>query len=267
MAVVPDGSRQTNLTNSWADDVAPTWAPDGRRIGFVSFRDTAAGKWGMGKGSIFAMNFDPVGGASGEVWRVTDDGGDDGWPSWSPDGSRIAFHSDRSGNQDIWLANADGTGLARLTHHPADDRFPNWSPDGTRIAFTSKRSGAEDIWVVNVATALQGDDSHAVNLTNSPHRDRYPFWSPDGSQLTFNTDRDGNEEVYILKADGSGAYNVSQSPGSKEGLGDWSPNGQKLVFYSNRSGNKDVYTLDLTNSAWVNITNHPADDEFCVWSP
>src|SRR5690606_15874606 len=52
VVMAPDGSRQANLTNSWADDVAPAWAPSGRHIAFVSFRDTAAGKWGLGKGSI-----------------------------------------------------------------------------------------------------------------------------------------------------------------------------------------------------------------------
>ena len=267
VAMAPDGSGQTNLTNSWADDVAPTWAPDGRRIGFLSFRDTAAGKWGMGAGSIYAMNFDPLTGKSGQVWRVTDDGGHDDWPSWSPDGSRIAFQSDRSGNDDIWIVNVDGSGLAQLTYHPADDRHPNWSPDGKRIAFTSKRSGAEDVWVIDVAKALQGDDAHAINLTKSPHQDRYPFWSPDGRQITFNTNRDGNAEIYLMNADGSGPRNLSQSPKSKEGLADWSPDGQRLVFYSDRSGNKDVYIMDLASLQWTNISKNPASDEFCVWSP
>lgn len=104
-------------------------------------------------------------------------------------------------------------------------------------------------------------------MTDDGGNGDWPSWSPDGSQLTLNTDRDGNAEIYIMKADGSGAYNVSQSSGSTGGLGDWSPNGRKLIFYSNRSGNRDVYTLDLTTSTWSNISSHPASDEFCVWSP
>jgi Tol biopolymer transport system component len=268
MAMAPDGSRQTNLTNSWADDVAPAWAPDGRRIAFVSFRDTLAGKWGLGNGAVYVMPFDPATGQAGEARRVTDDGGSEGWPTWSPDGRRIAFQSNRSGNWDVWIINADGTGLAQLTRHPADDRFPSWSPDGTRIAFTSKRSGSYDVWVLDVQAALSsGDDSGAVNLTNSPSEDRYPFWSPDGKQLTFNSKRDGNYEIYIMNSDGSHPRNVSNSPRSAEGLADWSPDGTRLVFYSDRSGNKEVYILDLASLAWTNISNHPASDEFCVWSP
>lgn len=268
MVMAPDGSRQTNLSNSWADDVAPAWSPDGRRIAFVSFRDTATGKWETDSGSIYVMAFDPASGQSGEVRRITDDVGSDGWPTWSPDRLRIAFHSDRSGNWDIWIANADGSGLRQLTHHPGPDRFAAWSPDGTQIAFTSRRSGNDDVWVIDVAEALEsGDDSGAINLTRSSGVDRYPFWSPDGQQLTFNTRRDGNDEVYIMNRDGSAPRNVSKSPRSSEGLADWSPDGRQLVFYSDRSGNKEIYILDLASRTWTNISNHPAHDEFCTWSP
>jgi len=268
LVMAPDGSRQTNLTNSWADDVAPAWAPDGRAIAFLSFRDTPAGKWNLGKGSLYAMAFDPGSGTAGRVWRITDDAGDDDWPSWSPDGTRIAFQSDRSGNQDIWLVNVDGSGLVQLTHDPADDLHPAWSPDGTRIAFTSTRSGDREIWVIDVQSALAGGtDAGVANLTNSPGTDRYPFWSPDGGRLTFNSERDGNPEIYLMNADGSLPRNLSQSPHSVEGLAAWSPGGEQLVFYSDLSGNKEIYLLDLSSPAWTNISNHPADDEFCGWSP
>ena len=117
-AVAPDGSRLTNVSQSWADDVAPVWSPDGRRIAFVSLRDTVLGKWGLGNGSIYVMDFDPITGqGGGNVRRLTDGNGDEGWPTWSADGKRVAFHSDRSGNWDIWVVNVDGTGLTNLTNH------------------------------------------------------------------------------------------------------------------------------------------------------
>jgi Tol biopolymer transport system component len=260
--MAPDGSRVSNVTNSWADDLAPVWSPDGKRIAFVSFRDTLTGKWGLGNGSIYIMDFDPLAGSGGaNVTRVTDGQGADGWPTWSPDGRRIAFQSDRSGNWEIWVINTDGSGLMNLTNHPTADRYADWSPDGKKIAFTSKRSGNEDVWVINV------DGTNPVNLTNAPDRDRYPFWSPDGRKLAFNTKRDGNFEAYVMGADGSNPRNVSQSPKSTEGLADWSPDGKYLVLYSDRPGNKDVFVLDLAGGQWTNITNHPANDEFCSWSP
>ncbi|MGD8623761.1 MAG: hypothetical protein PVF47_14015 [Anaerolineae bacterium] len=268
-AMAPDGSRLTNVSSSWADDVAPVWSPDGRRIAFVSFRHTLTGKWGVGKGAIYVMDFDPATGKrQGEAWRVTDDGGTDGWPTWSPDGQRIAFHSDRGDNWDIWIVNVDGTGLTRLTTHPTADRYAAWSPDGKQIAFTSKRNGNEDVWVIDVEKALSGAGGQAaVSLTNTPTRDRYPMWSSDGKQMTFNSQRDGNYEVYIMNADGSNARNISQSPNSTEGLADWSPDDRRLVVYSDRSGNKEIFVLDLASKQWTNISNNPASDEFCTWSP
>jgi Tol biopolymer transport system component len=266
--VTPKGSRLTNLSNSWADDLAPVWAPDGRHIAFVSLRDTLSGKWGIGKSSIYIMAFDPIAGRSGQVVRVTDGEGNDGWPTWSPDGQRLAFHSDRSDGFDIWIINIDGTGLTRLTQHPANDRYPAWSPDGRRIAYTSNRNGNEEVWVIDVAEALGGaGDAGAANLSRSPGRDRYPMWSADGSRLTFNTKRDGDYEVYIMNADGSEQQNVSRSPDTTEGLADWSPDSRSIVLYSDRPGNKDVFVLNLATGQWFNVTRNPASDEFCTWSP
>ncbi len=256
-----EGARLTNLTNNWADDVSPVWSPDGRRIAFVSFRDTLAGKWNLGPGTIYLLDFDPMTGSGGNLVRLTDGGGNDGWPTWSPDGRRIAFQSDRSGNWDIWIINVDGTGLTQLTHSPADDEHPDWSPDGKKIAFSSDRSGNSDIWVIGA------DGSNPVNLTHAPRRDRYPMWSPDGKTIAFNTNRDGDQEIYLMNANGSNQRNITRSPNSTEGLADWSPDGKRLVLYSNRSGNKEIYIVDLASGQWTNISNDPASDEFCTWQP
>jgi Tol biopolymer transport system component len=259
--VTTDGSRLANLTNSWADDTSPVWSPDGRRIAFVSLRDTPLGKWGLAPGSLYLMDFDPVAGVAGDLFRLTDGTNHDGWPTWSPDGRRIAFHSGSDGERDIWVINRDGSGRTQLTDSRGDDAYPAWSPDGSSIAFTSKRGGKPDIWVMNA------DGSDPVNLTKSPSRDRYPMWSPDGAKIAFNTNRDGNQEIYVMDADGSNPVNVSQSPSSTEGLADWSPDGKRLVFYSDRSGSKDIYILDLTTGQWTPIITGPSSDEFCTWSP
>lgn len=261
--MAPDGARLTNLTNSWADDVAPAWSSNGRQIAFVSVRDSLSGKLDLESGEIYVLDFDPLTGrAVGQARRLTDSPAADGWPAWSPAGDRIAFHSDRGGDFDIWVMGADGSSPVNLTNHPGDDRYPAWSPDGDRIAFASDRDGSYDIWVMNT------DGSNLVKLTDSPARDRYPIWSPDGTRLTFNTDRDGNQEIYIMPAPGGGTnpVNVTNTP-YVEGLADWSPDGTRLVLYSEQKKDKDVYILDLATGQWTNITNSPTSDEYCAWWP
>jgi len=259
--LAPDGSCLTNLTSSWADDVAPAWSADGRHIAFVSLRDTLSGKLDLESGEIYLLDFDPLAGrAVGEARRLTHSPSADGWPAWSPDGDQIAFHTDRSGDFDIWAMNADGSSPVNLTNHPAVDKFPAWSPDGATIAFTSDRDGSYDIWTMNA------DGSNLVKLTGSPARDRYPIWSPTGARLTFNTDRDGNQEIYVMNADGSDPVNVTHTP-HIEGLADWSPDATRLVLYSEQKKDKDVYVLDLATGQWTNITNSPSSDEYCAWWP
>ncbi len=275
--MAPDGSRLTNVTSSWADDVAPAWSPappeggtGSRQIAFVSVRDSLSGKLDLEPGEIYVLDFDPLTGrAVGEARRLTNSPAADGWPAWSPAGDQIAFHSDRGGNFDIWVMSADGSSPVNLTNHPGDDKYPSWSPNGDRIAFASDRDGSYDIWVMNT------DGSSPVKLTDSPARDRYPIWSPDGKRLTFNTDRDGNQEIYIMPAPGPQApvstgdtnpVNATNTP-YIEGLASWSPDGTRLVLYSEQKKDKDVYILDLATGQWTNITNSPYSDEYCTWWP
>src|SRR5207302_1622395 len=105
--------------------------------------------------------------------------GDDNEPEWSPDGARIAFSSTRDGNNEIYVMNADGSGVTRLTNESnigANNYHPSWSPDSSRLTFASDRddagSGDGQIYVMNP------DGSGQTRLTNSPGRDAAPYWKP-----------------------------------------------------------------------------------------
>ena len=98
-----------------------------------------------------------------------------------PCDSKIAFMSDRVGNQEIYTVNPDGRELARLTDHVAKDGFPIWAPDGRSIAFVSDRDGEDQIFVIDA------DGANIRKLTNAPGRKKTPCWAPDGNRLAFVT--------------------------------------------------------------------------------
>ncbi len=96
---------------------------------------------------------------------------------WSPDGEKIAFVTKRDGNFDLYVMNADGSGLRRLTRGAAWDGGPAWSPDGRKFAFVSKRDGNDEVSVINV------DGTGLRNLTRSPAQDGHPKWSSDARKI------------------------------------------------------------------------------------
>src|SRR5947207_5107611 len=108
----------------------------------------------------------------------------------------IAFVSNRSGNNEIYVMNPDGTGVANLTNNAASDRLPAGSASGSKIAFRSNRNGNSEVYVMN------SDGSDVVRLTFNSAVDTSPNWTPDGKVL-FSSNRSGRFELYVVNADGS----------------------------------------------------------------
>jgi hypothetical protein len=174
-------------------------------------------------------------------------------PSWSPDGSRIAFTSERDGNDEIYVMDADGSNQQRLTNDPAEDWWSSWSPDGSRIAFVSNRDGNDEIYVIDA------NGSNQQRLTDNPAEDRSPSWSPDGSRITFTSDRDENYEIYVMDADGSNQQRLTDNP-AQDWWSSWSPDGSRIAFVSKRDGNDEIYVMDVDGSNQQRLTDGPAVD-------
>jgi Tol biopolymer transport system component len=196
-----DGSDQRRLTYNDAGDWAPAWSPDGTQLAFSSERD--------GNMEIYVMDLsDRIGARATEQdppdqQRLTYREADDWDPDWSPDGTRIVFHSERGdGGFDIWLMNTDGSDTRRLTSTAYDEIHLAWSPDGSRFAFESTRDGNYQIYVMAADSRAPGSLDQQ-RLTSHVAGNRFPDWSPDGSQIAFTSMRDGNYEIYVMNADGS----------------------------------------------------------------
>ena len=167
----PVGRPQSVTTGAGANSQQPSISADGRRIAYVARVESQ---------NVHSVGFDPLAGKThGTAAWITRGSRAFAQPDPSPDGRRLAFNS--SGRQeDIFVANADGSGLQQLTDDRHIDRAARWSPDGERIAFYSDRSGANEIWTV------RRDSSERQQLTRSPGA-HYPVWSPDGRSMAYST--------------------------------------------------------------------------------
>ena len=200
--------------------------------------------------------------------RLTDDPAYDGWPTWSPDGSQIAFMSTRSGNPEIYVMNSDGSNLRQLTDHPANDIWPEWSPNGRRIAFPSRRDGNFEVYVINA------DGTNLQRLTNTPGHEDFPTWAPDGKQILFSR-TEGNDGTYVMSVPvGTDAAGAEPGSGNERRLLDfrvfepaWSPDGTQIAFGSDHEGFRGIYVMDADGSDLQKLSN-TRDGENCpTWSP
>lgn len=240
-----------------------TWSPDGSRIAFVSQRDANR--------DIYLINLpsdNSISISQPSTHNLTRHPGNDFAPVWSPDGSKIAFVSDRDGDQEIYVMAFDGGSPQRLTVNESRDYSPNWSPDGSQLTFVSRRDGNYEIY------SMSADGSSQRNLTHHPAEDGRGdhSWSPDGKKIAWITDRDmngdANWEIYIMDAEGESFTNLTKTH-SEERMSNaiWSPEGGEIAFVSYRDGNSEVYVMDRDGSRALNLSRHEAVDRDPVWSP
>ena len=158
-------------------------------------------------------------------------------------GGLIAFQSDRSGNNDIYVINADGSGFDQLTDETASETVPSWSPDGKEIAYQSIQDGDWEIFVVTLAT------KRARQITHNNCDDFAPSWSPDGRRFIFYSDCAGGRQLYMVDVNGSNRQQITEFSGVWSVFPSWSPDGSQITYSSNKPGKYYVYTMNIDGSS------------------
>lgn len=234
-------------------DDHPAISPDGRKIAFSSNRDSRGilGDIFGGNQEIYVMN---VNGTS--IQRLTFSDSRDTEPVWSPDGTKIAFVSNRGGSLDIWVMNANGSDPQQLTSNPLPEIEPAWSPDGTKIAFSRILSGGvleaeeKDVWV------MDADGSNQRAVVTIDKEDHDAVFTKDSKSLFVTSERNDTppfgDTFRVLLEDANGnpltnAFRENLTADVRFGGGDpsLSPDGTQVAFF--RSATRIMTNLQL----WV----------------
>jgi TolB protein len=171
---------------------------------------------------------------------VSNQKGNNSAPSWSPDGRQIAVALSRDGNTQIYLANADGSGLKRLTHSSAIDTEPQFAPDGKSIYFTSDRGGAPQIYRMSTSGEEAGG---AQRVTFKGNYNVSPRISPDGKQLAYIT-RGGGFKLQLMDLANGDVTSLTDT--SNDEAPSFAANG-KYILYATRVGGRSVLAAVSTD--------------------
>lgn len=238
------------ITTGAGQDVELAMSPDGKRLALSILKQNA---------DVWRLPVSPeTGKPTGESQELITTTREDSRASWSPDGTKIVFNSDRSGEMNLWLHSISDGSTKQLTRGPGGDFQGTWSPDGKSIVFFSSRSGNADIWVLDVDAATPGGSTATTvrtesmgevasnrsggsgsavvtandalrQLTNSSAIEINPFFSPDGKLIAYQSDQTGRPEVWVMNADGTNAHQLTRV-GLRGHFLRWNKAGDAVIF-------------------------------------
>lgn len=241
-SIRPDGTDLQRLTRSETDHVAVFGvpSPDGNAIAYTHGIPTKSGR----RDQIWVMD------ADGANPRMVADLGRQ--PSWSPDGTKLVFHSAGRDATDIYIVDVDGQNEINVTETElVDEVYASWSPDGSQIVYTqTEEDGNVDIWVMNA------DGRNRYNLTDRFGAEGVPSFSPDGSSVLYQSNATaakstGDREIHVIGADGNNDRTLTDNE-VHDVNASWSPDGTEVVLSRRRK--------DLSYDLWVVTVDGSAED-------
>ncbi|MBN1311317.1 MAG: serine/threonine-protein kinase [Anaerolineae bacterium] len=255
-----DRSNLRQITTSPASDYSPAWSPDGRQLALVSSRDGDAEIWIVNVGCVALPE-----GCERNLVQLTFNMATDIDPAWSPNGQQIAYASNKDGDFEIYVMNADGSNIRAITDNSSDDFSPQWSPDGTKIVYHGQTGSSSHLYSVQVA------GSTPEQLTSAGPLNLWPDWAPDGSEIAYtatNASVAGARALFILDLGTGQSTQLLDGEGNDEAPA-WAPDGEHLAFSSDRGGdgNVDLYILDVISSAVEQLTSDAGENISPDWQP
>jgi TolB protein len=226
-----DGANQHPLTSLHSISLTPRWSPDSSRIAFTCYASAGNGP-ASPQICMYSMDANRV--VSFPRYRGTNSA-----PTWSADGSQLAFSSSMGGNPEIYSISASGTGLKRLTFSNGASTSPAWNPKTNQtIAFVSDRSGVPKLYMMN----SDGTNTQNLDLPDKGYLID-PAWAPNGQLLAFSWRRPSNNyDIYVMEAATQQIIELTHDTGRNE-RPSWAPDGRHIVFESTRSGTRQIWTM------------------------
>lgn len=248
-----DGENQHPVTHFGSITLSPRVSPDNARLAFSTLS-----KYGW---AVRMYSFDlnrPVGFTAGT------EGGSNLTPAWSSDGTQVAFSSSRSGDSEIWVADANGGGAHRITSLKGPNVSPTWNPKtNAQIAFTGGRTGEPQIYVMGA------DGSNIQRMTDGGYAVS-PSWSPNGGLLTYAWNRKygpgdpGGQDIYVMDIASKNWLQITHESGNND-CPAWSPDGRHIVFQRTVGGRAQIWTMLADGTQQQQLT-HTGNNSMPNWS-